>query len=131
MTFALDVIRFCSTFPRKQPFYVISGQLIRSATSVAANYRSACRAQSMRAFIAKMSIVEEEADESEFWLGMVDRLKTRTHAELERLLVECNAIVAVSVSSKKTARRAALGKSALVTRHSSLDTGNRTGVATQ
>jgi four helix bundle protein len=55
---ALDVIRFCSRLPQKQDFWVISKQLIRSATSVGANYRSACRAKSKLDFIAKLAIVE-------------------------------------------------------------------------
>ena len=102
--FAMDVIRFCSKLPNKQPFWVISGQLIRSSTSVASNYRSSCRAQSRPAFISKMSAVEEEADESEFWLEVLDELKTRPNSELARLLKEAGEILAVVVKSKKTVR---------------------------
>jgi|SRR5579859_3560671 len=62
--FALDVIRLFAAFPGSAPFQIITRQLIRSATSVAANYRSACRGKSRADFINKLSIVEEEADES-------------------------------------------------------------------
>ena len=61
--FALDVLRFCSTLPKKQEYLVITKQLIRSGTSVGANYRSALRAKSNKDFILKLSIVGEEADE--------------------------------------------------------------------
>ena len=62
--FAVNVIRFCSTLPRSRVCEVIERQLLRSATSVGANYREARRAQSLPAFLAKLSIVEGEADES-------------------------------------------------------------------
>jgi four helix bundle protein len=71
---ALDVIRFCSRLPQKQDFWVISKQLIRSATSVGANYRSACKAKSKLDFIAKLAIVEEEADETLYWLELIEEL---------------------------------------------------------
>ena len=61
--FALDVVRFCSALPKKQELLVIGKQLIKSSTSVGANYRSACRAKSNKDFVAKLSIVEEEANQ--------------------------------------------------------------------
>ncbi|MFQ5637494.1 MAG: four helix bundle protein, partial [bacterium] len=65
--FAKQVIRFCRTLPENREGRLIGNQLFRSGTSVAANYRAACRARSKRDFISKMGIVEEEADESFFW----------------------------------------------------------------
>ena len=62
--FALDVIQFCSRLPSKPEYKIIRYQLIRCATSVGANYRSACRAKSRLDFIAKMAIVEKEVDEA-------------------------------------------------------------------
>src|SRR6267154_5774147 len=67
---AVEAIRLIGDLPRTPPADIIGRQLVRSATSVAANYRSACRARSRRDFIAKMGIVEEEADETAFWLEL-------------------------------------------------------------
>ena len=88
------------------------GQVIRSSSSVAANYRSACRGKSKADFISKLGTVEEEADETGFWLEMVRdiaqrrRLKLEAQAtqELTRLLDEANQLVAITVASRKTAR---------------------------
>jgi four helix bundle protein len=102
--FALDTIKFCSQLPNKPEFQVISRQLIRSATSVAANYRAVCRAKSKPDFINKLSIVEEEADESAFWLEMFAELRTGDKVELARLSDEVFQLTAIMVSSKKTAR---------------------------
>jgi four helix bundle protein len=82
---------------------VIAGQVIRSGTSVAANYRALCRAKSRADFINKTSIVEEEADESSFWLELlIDRglLSTR---RVQPLLSEANELTAIFVASRKTA----------------------------
>ena len=110
--FALDVVVLCAGFP-----YVIEtrhalGQVIRSSGSVAANYRSACRGKSKADFISKLGTVEEEADESGFWLEMLRdiaalrhmKLDVRTSRELARLLDESSQLVAITVSSRKTAR---------------------------
>ncbi len=102
--FALDTIKFCSQLPNKAEFQVISRQLIRSATSVAANYRAVCRAKSKPDFINKLSIVEEEADESAFWLEMLAELRNGDKVELARLSDEASQLTAIMVSSKKTAR---------------------------
>jgi four helix bundle protein len=102
--FALDVIRYCRTLPRGDEFDIIKRQIIRSSTSVAANYRAAQRAKSKADFINKLGTVEEEADETLFWLECLLELATREHAELKRLLTESNELVAIVVSSRKTAR---------------------------
>lgn len=102
--FALDVVRFCAKLPNKPEFWVIRTQLIKSATSVAANYRSTCRAQTRAAFLAKMAIVEEEADESEFWLDMLEELKSRPNTELARLRCEAGELLGIAIQSRKTAR---------------------------
>ena len=81
-------------------------QLLRAGTSVGANYRAACRARSRKEFIAKMGIVEEEADESDFWLGL---LLERGLVDAERassLRKEAGQIVAMTISSIRTARQA-------------------------
>jgi len=102
--FALDVIRFCSALPARPEFRVISSQLMRAGTSVGANYRSACRSKSKADFINKLSIVEEEADESGYWFELLETLRTANGAELARLKSEASQLVAIMVQSKKTAR---------------------------
>lgn len=102
--FALDIIKLCSKFPNKPEFWIISRQLMRSGTSVGANYRSACRGKSRPDFIAKLSIVEEEADESLFWLELINEIWPDEKEEIRRLMHEANTITGIMVRSKKTAR---------------------------
>ena len=102
--FALDVVRACVACPKRDEVLIITRQLMRAATSVAANYRSACRGKSKPDFINKLSIVEEEADESALWIEMLVELNVSQSPELPRLLREANELVAIMVSSKKTAR---------------------------
>lgn len=103
--FALDVIRFCAKLPDRPELWDVRRQLVRCATSVAANYRACCHARSKADFIAKMSVVEEEADETAFWLELLDDLKTRQNPELTRLHDEAGQLLAVVIASKKTARK--------------------------
>ncbi len=86
-------------------FQVICKQLPRSATSVGANYRAAQRARSRADFIAKLAIVEEEADESVYWMQLLADLWCDQKPELERLLDEARQLVAIFVASRKTAKR--------------------------
>lgn len=102
--FALDVIFFCRRLPRGEEFSVIKHQLIKSATSTAANYRASQRAKSKADFLSKLGIVEEECDESLFWLECLKELATRPHRELERLLGEADELTAIFVASRKNAR---------------------------
>jgi four helix bundle protein len=78
--------------------------MFRSATSVAANYRAACRARSTAEFISKLSIVEEEADETLFWLEIISEMRILVTSQLGTLLQENNEIIAIIVASIKTAR---------------------------
>jgi four helix bundle protein len=80
---------------------------MRSGTSVAANYRAACRARSKPEFIAKLGTVEEEADESAFWLELIIEAGLLSEGKIRRLLDDANEIVAMMASSKKTASRGA------------------------
>jgi four helix bundle protein len=102
--FALDVIIYSRTLPRGDEFSIIKKQVIRSATSTAANYRAAQRGRSKADFVSKIGIAEEEADESLFWLECLAELATREHSELTRLLKESDELVAILTSSRKTAR---------------------------
>jgi four helix bundle protein len=79
-------------------------QIVRSVTSAAANYRSACRAQSPQAFIAKLSIAIEEADETLMWLNLMVRVKLVKRQDAQPLAREANEIVSVLVASRKTAQ---------------------------
>lgn len=102
--FALDVIDFCSTLPRNRVGEVFERQLLRAATSVGANYREARRAQSLRAFLAKLSIVEAEADESSYWLELSEEIGIGDRRKVSELKNEADQLVAIIVASRKTAR---------------------------
>jgi four helix bundle protein len=97
-------IVYSRKLPRGEEFRIIKGQLIRAATSTAANYRAAQRAKSKADFISKLGTTEEEADESLFWLECLAELATREHAELNNLLKEANELVSILVASRKRAR---------------------------
>ena len=123
--FGLNVIALVEKLPRDRTCDVLGKQLLRSATSVGANYRSACRARSSADFIAKMGIVEEEADESGFWMEMLLESKKIPPAHVQALLQEANELVAIAVSSINTARKTInwtkkIPNSALRTPHSAL-----------
>lgn len=102
--FAVAVLRFCARLPAKKEFQVVRGQLGRSGSSVGANYRAARRSKSLADFINKLSIVEEEADESAYWLELLGELGLADDAERIRLYGEANQLAAIMVASKKTAR---------------------------
>jgi len=111
--FALRVVRMVDALPRKTSAEILGRQLLRSATSVAANYRSACRAKSRPDFISKMGTVEEEADESAFWIELVGEGGIVETAKLTGLLREANELTAIAVASIRTARRPASPRSAI------------------
>jgi four helix bundle protein len=100
----VDVVRFCSTLNGKSEVRIISNQLVGAGTSVGANYRAACRSKSKADFINKLSIVEEEADESEYWFELLESLALPKTPELLRLKSEAHQLVAIMIQSKKTAR---------------------------
>ena len=102
--FALRVIRLVRSLPNDDVARVISKQLLRSGTSVGANYRAACRARSPAEFCAKMGIVEEEADESAYWMELLIEAEIVKEQLLEELLAEANELVAIVVASIRTAR---------------------------
>ena len=103
--FARDVLQFCSGLPSGAEVGTIKRQLVRSATSVGANYRAARRAKSRRDFMAKLSIVEEEADECLYWLKLLESTKSATSETPMALKVEANEILSIVIASKKTARK--------------------------
>ncbi len=102
--FALDVIRYLRNLPRGEKFVIIKRQSICFAASTAANYRATQRAKSHADFLCKLGTVEEEADESLFWLECLAELATREHSELKRLTEEADELVAIFVTAKKRGR---------------------------
>lgn len=103
--FALRIIKCTEALPRSPTTIVIGRQLLRSGTSVGANYRAACRAKSNADFIAKMGIVEEEADESAYWMELLVEANLVEASYLADLLDEANQLTAITVASIKTARQ--------------------------
>ena len=102
--FALRVIRLIEALPRTQTGRVVGNQLLRSATSVAANYRAVCRARSQADFVHKLGIVEEEADESLFWLELVVEANLMPASRVDDLIREADELTAIFVASRKTAK---------------------------
>src|SRR5437870_4119408 len=101
--FALRVMKLVDALPRTIQGRAIANQIIRSATSVAANYRAACRARSRAEFIAKIGVVEEEADESCFWLELIIESGLLTEERIRPLLSEAGELVAIMAASRKSA----------------------------
>ena len=102
--FALAIVRLVDDLARSPATDVIGRQLLRAATSVAANYRSARRARSRKEFLAKLGIVEEEADESAFWLELVLEAGLVSSATATELREEAGQLVAITIASIRTAR---------------------------
>jgi four helix bundle protein len=102
--FAVRVMNMVDTLPNRRAANVVGNQVLRSATSVGANYRAARRARSPAEFCSKMGIVEEEADESVYWLELLIEANLVRAARLKDLIQEANEIVAMTVASIRTAR---------------------------
>jgi four helix bundle protein len=103
--FALRIIKMVERLPTTRTADIIGKQLLRSGTSVGANYRAACRAKSQADFIAKMGIVLEEADECMYWIEILIEASVITENQAASLLDEANQIVAMTVSSINTAKK--------------------------
>ena len=99
---ALRVIKLVSSLPKNTVSEVIGKQLIRSGTSVGANYRAACRVRSTADLIAKLRIVEEEADECLYWMELIVEAKLVEVTNLRSIMSETNEILAMTVASIKT-----------------------------
>jgi four helix bundle protein len=103
--FAHRCVKLALTLPENYLGRHIRGQLIRCSTSVAANYRAVCVAQTKASFVSKLSIVVEEVDESYFWLEFVIDEKLINKKRIEPLLDEADQLKAIFISSRKTARK--------------------------
>lgn len=102
--FALQVISFTEALPKRRVCEVIGKQLMRSATSVGANYRAACRGRSTADFIAKLGIVLEEADESLYWMELLHESGAVDTQTLRALAKEANELVSIVAASLVTAK---------------------------
>jgi four helix bundle protein len=103
--FALEVMKLCDALPNTRSANVIANQLLRSGTSVGANYRAACRARSDPDFISKIGITLEESDESVFWLELIRDSGMKREQEVSNLLREGNELISIFVASSNTTRR--------------------------
>jgi four helix bundle protein len=103
--FAIRIIRLVESLPKGRTEDVIGKQLLRSGTSVGANYRVACRAESTADFVYKMGIVEEETDESLYWMELLIEAKIMESKKREPLMKEADELLAITVASIKTAKK--------------------------
>jgi len=116
--FALRILKLVDALPKTTAGRALASQIVRSGTSIAANYRAACRAKSTADFIAKMGIVEEEVDETLFWLELLEESDLVLAAKLTAIKQEADELIAITVASIKTARRNRAGNSAVRIPHS-------------
>ena len=102
--FAIRIIKLYRSLPRSEEARIIGKQLLRSGTSVAANYRAVCRARSKAEFVAKIGIVVEEADEAVLWLELLVDAEIVRANRMTNLLTEANELLAIFAASQHTAR---------------------------
>ena len=103
--FALEIIRLFRSLPKGEDVRIVARQLFRSGTSVAANYRAACRARSRAEFVAKIGVVVEEADESVFWLELLAESGMAQPDMVTPVTKEANELLAIFAASQRTARQ--------------------------
>src|SRR5436305_1657048 len=103
--FGLRAIRLVESLPRTSVAQTVGRQLLRAGTSVGANYRAAVRGRSRADFISQMAIVEEECDEALYWIDILVELGLTPEKRVEQLRAEANEIIAITVSSIRTARK--------------------------
>jgi four helix bundle protein len=103
--FAIRIVRVFKSLPKNDEARIIGKQLLRAGTSVAANYRAACRSRSKAEFISRMSVVVEEADETAFWLELLTETSIISEVRLRDLLTEANELLAIFAASLWTARQ--------------------------
>src|SRR5215208_3270790 len=103
--FALRVLKLAAALPKTIEGNSIKGQFVRAGTSVGANYRAACRSRSIAEFIAKIGIVEEEADESAFWLELIIEGSFLKETQVKSLLDEANELTRIMASSRISASK--------------------------
>ena len=104
-SFALRIIRMFRSLPKTEEARILGKQVLRSSTSVAANYRAVCRARSKAEFTAKLGVVVEEADETVFWLELLVESGIVPEEKIHSLINEANELVAIFAASRHTARK--------------------------
>jgi four helix bundle protein len=104
MRFAIRVLNMASAIPKDYSTQILSHQILRSATSAGANYRAACRSKSRRDFVNKLKIVEEELDETMYWLELIDESKIFPTEKISPLISENNELLSIIVKSIQTAK---------------------------
>lgn len=109
--FGLRVLKLVGALPNTVQGRAIGAQLVRSGTSVGANYRAACRGRSKAEFVAKLGTVEEEADESAFWMEMIIEGNLLKQKQVEPLLIEANELTRIMARSRISAARQLMKKS--------------------
>src|SRR5262249_25394703 len=102
--FAFCILKLAQALPNTRSGHAIANQIARSGTSVGANYRALCRSKSRADFINKTSIVEEEADETAFWLEMIRDFRLLGNDQIDPLRKEANELIAILIASRRTAR---------------------------
>ena len=102
--FHIDVIQLCEKLPKNAAGYEIAKQIIRSAGSVGANYRATARAKSSKDFIYKVEIVLEEADETHYWLEIIEEAELIKGEQIRQLIKEANELTAIFAATDKTAK---------------------------
>jgi four helix bundle protein len=106
-TFALRIVRLFRSLPHRTDAQVLGKQLLRSGTSVAANYRAVCRARSKAEFIARIGVVAEEADEAVLWIELLTESGIIKPEKTEGFLKEAKELAAILTASQQTARKSA------------------------
>ncbi|MCX6249980.1 MAG: four helix bundle protein [Bacteroidetes bacterium] len=102
--FAIRIIHMSTAIPRDYSSQILSHQIVRSATSAGANYRAACRSKSRRDFVNKLKIVEEELDETGYWLELIEDSNIFPKEKISPLIMESNELLSIIVKSIQTAR---------------------------
>ncbi|MBN3583606.1 four helix bundle protein [Algoriphagus aestuarii] len=102
--FAIAIIKMVESLPKRNATYIISNQLVKSSTSIGANYRAALRARSKAELIAKIGIVEEEADETLYWLEILKEGGIASPEIIDPLWKECNELLSIFIATIKTTK---------------------------
>ena len=103
--FAIRILKLYQALPKTHDYQIVGKQLIRSGTSVASNYRAACRARSQNEFFSKISIVVEEADETAFWLEVLIESEMMSQEKLDLLLKETLELTKIMATARKNSKK--------------------------
>ena len=102
--FSIRIVRFVNTMPKDGVARILGNQLLRAGTSVGANYRAACRARSRAEFISRIGVVEEEADETLYWLEIITEASVVKSEGVSRLTAEADELVAIFTATGRSTK---------------------------